>query len=305
MIALIIGMLVSLIVTLVGTPLLIRLVHKLHYGQYIRQDGPQSHLVKRGTPTLGGVVINFAILLGWASSALYRYLRSGDVPSWSAALVLFAMLSMGLLGFIDDFAKVRKKQNEGLSVGGKFIGQFIFATIYAVLALLIPTKSGFPSAQAGISFEILCCAVHDAAKKTLKLLHGNDEQLAKIRLAELLEAQAAVLPSEMPRLSEFQSKVAMVQKAYKADEATEAMRRLTSLDPARLATHPDIVTVYLVRGDEAEAVQVLLKEVREVNIIGTLLSEPQAATGLHKGDVISFFLVRNEKGIMCMKVLEK
>ena len=76
MIALIIGMLVSLIVTLVGTPLLIRLVHKLHYGQYIRQDGPQSHLVKRGTPTLGGVVINFAIVLGWGASALYRYLKS-------------------------------------------------------------------------------------------------------------------------------------------------------------------------------------------------------------------------------------
>lgn len=164
---------------------------------------------------------------------------------------------------------------------------------------------GYIDAQAGISFEILCCAVYDTAKKTLKLLHGNGEQSAKIRLSELLEAQAAVLPSEMPRLSEFQSKVAMVQKAYKADEATEAMRRLTSSDPARLATHPDIVTVYLVRGDEAEAVHVLLKEVREVNIIGTLLSEPQAATGLHKDDEISFFLVRNEKGIMCMKVLEK
>ena len=117
MIALIIGMLVSLIVTLVGTPLLIRLVHKLHYGQYIRQDGPQSHLVKRGTPTLGGVVINFAILLGWASSALYRYLRSGDVPSWSAALVLFAMLSMGLLGFIDDFAKVRTCAADSHQIG--------------------------------------------------------------------------------------------------------------------------------------------------------------------------------------------
>lgn len=164
---------------------------------------------------------------------------------------------------------------------------------------------GYIDAQAGISFEILCCAVHDAAKKTLKLLHGNDEKSAKIRLAELLEAQAAVLPGEMPRLSEFQSKVATVQKTYKADEATEAMRRLTSLDPARLATHPDIVTVYLVRGDEAEAVLVLLKEVREVNIIGTLLSEPETANGLHKGDEISFFLVRNEKGIMCMKVLEK
>lgn len=163
---------------------------------------------------------------------------------------------------------------------------------------------GYIDAKAGITFEILCCAEYDTAKKTLKLLHGNDEQLAKIRLSELLEAQAAVLPSEMPRLSEFQSKVAMVQKAYKADEATEAMRKLTSLDPARLATHPDIVTVYLVHGDEAEAVQVLLKEVREVNIIGTLLSEPQNAAGLHKGDEINFFLVRNEKGIMCMKVLE-
>ena len=63
MIALIVGIVVSLVVTIVGTPLLIRLVHRLHYGQYIRQDGPQSHLVKRGTPTMGGVVINFACLL--------------------------------------------------------------------------------------------------------------------------------------------------------------------------------------------------------------------------------------------------
>ena len=164
---------------------------------------------------------------------------------------------------------------------------------------------GYIDAQAGISFEILCCAVYDAAKKTLKLLRGNDEQSAKIRLAELMEAQATVLPSEMPRLSEFKGKVEMVKQAYKADEATEAMRKLTSLDPARLAMHPDIVTVYLVRGDEAEVAYVLLKEVREVNIIGTLLlSEPQKAAGLHKGDEISFFLVRNEKGIMCMKVLE-
>lgn len=152
MIALIIGMLVSLVVTIVGTPLLIRLVHRLHYGQYIRQDGPQSHQVKRGTPTLGGVVINLAIVAGWAASALYRFLRSGDMPSPSALLVLFAMLSMGMLGFIDDFAKVRKKQNEGLTVAGKFTGQFILATLYAVLSLLVPTKSGMPSAQAGMSF---------------------------------------------------------------------------------------------------------------------------------------------------------
>lgn len=152
MIAVIIGLLVSLIITLVGTPLMIRLVHKLNYGQYIRQDGPQSHLVKRGTPTLGGVVIILAVVLGWGASALYRYLSVGVAPSWSAVLVLFAMIFMGLLGFIDDFAKVRKKQSEGLTVRGKFIGQFIFATIFAVLALVVPNKSGVPSAQSGISF---------------------------------------------------------------------------------------------------------------------------------------------------------
>lgn len=152
MISLIIGILVSFAVIIVGTPLLIRIVHKLHYGQYIRQDGPQSHLVKRGTPTMGGLVIILATVLGWASSALYRYLTKGDTPSASALLALFAMMSMGSLGFIDDSAKVRKKQNMGLSVGGKFLGQFVLATIYAVLALIIPTKSGFPSAQAGMSF---------------------------------------------------------------------------------------------------------------------------------------------------------
>lgn len=152
MIALIIGIVVSLLVVIIGTPILIRLVHRLHYGQYIRQDGPQSHQIKRGTATMGGLVINLAIVLGWGSSALYRYLVSRAMPSWSAILVLFAMLSMGSLGFVDDFAKVRKKQNLGLSVGAKFAGQFTFATIYAVLALIIPTKSGFPSAQPGMSF---------------------------------------------------------------------------------------------------------------------------------------------------------
>lgn len=152
MIALIVGILVALLVTIIGTPLLIRLVNHLHYGQYIRQDGPQSHKVKRGTPTMGGVVINLAVVAGWSASALYRYFSSNRAPSWSAVLVLFAMLSMGLLGFIDDFAKVRKKRNLGLSVGAKLTGQIIFASLYALLSLILPTPSGFSSAQMGVSF---------------------------------------------------------------------------------------------------------------------------------------------------------
>ena len=152
MIALIIGIVVSLIVVFVGTPVLINAVHRLDYGQYIRQDGPQSHLVKRGTATMGGVVINLGIVLGWLASSLYRWLSTHTAPSLPALLVIFALLSMGALGFIDDFAKVSRKQNLGLSVRAKFIGQFVFATIFAVLALIIPTRSGYPSAQAGMSF---------------------------------------------------------------------------------------------------------------------------------------------------------
>ncbi|MEK0306862.1 phospho-N-acetylmuramoyl-pentapeptide-transferase [Bifidobacterium favimelis] len=170
MIALIIGILVSLVVTMAGTPLLINVVHRLHYGQYIRQDGPRSHQVKRGTPTMGGLVINLAILLGWLASALYRYLSRGESFSLSAMLVLFAMLSMGALGFIDDFAKVRKKQNTGLSVKGKFAGQFILATIYAILALQLPTKTGFSSAQAGISFVEKPIINFEFAGRTLAII---------------------------------------------------------------------------------------------------------------------------------------
>lgn len=170
MISLIIGLCVSLATSFVCTPLLIRIVHRLHYGQYIRQDGPQSHQLKRGTPTMGGVAIILSILLGWGCSAIYRWAAYGSVPSASALLVLFAMLSMGLLGFIDDFAKVRKKQNLGLSVRAKFLGQFVFATIYAVLSLIVPTRSGFPAARADVSYIESPIISFDFAGKALAII---------------------------------------------------------------------------------------------------------------------------------------
>ena len=94
---------------------------------------------------MGGVAIVLAIVLGWGGvgTVPLRPLGSGSLPVRDACAVRDAVDS--LLGFIDDFAKVRKKQNLGLSVHAKFIGQFIFATIYAVLALIIPTKSGSPA----------------------------------------------------------------------------------------------------------------------------------------------------------------
>ncbi|WP_418969803.1 phospho-N-acetylmuramoyl-pentapeptide-transferase [Alloscardovia omnicolens] len=152
MIAVLIGLVVSLVVTFVGTPIVTKVIQQLHYGQYIRQDGPQSHLVKRGTPTMGGIVINLAIVLGWLSSALYRHVSFGVPISINALLVLFVMVSMGFLGFIDDFAKVAKKQNEGLSIPAKFAGQILFATLYAVLSLTLKAPNGAVSAHSGVTF---------------------------------------------------------------------------------------------------------------------------------------------------------
>ena len=137
------AILLTAAIAMILLPFFIRLMHYRHIGQQVRADGPQRHLTKQGTPTMGGIVILVAL------SITTLALGGTDIAT---LLVLIATLLTGVLGFIDDFAKVRKKQNEGLTVKGKFIGQFILATIYAVLALMLPTKSGFPSAQAGMSF---------------------------------------------------------------------------------------------------------------------------------------------------------
>jgi phospho-N-acetylmuramoyl-pentapeptide-transferase len=152
-IALIVGLCFSLIFSLILTPLTIKAVHKLNYGQYIRQDGPKSHMLKRGTPTMGGVAIILSTALGWVASIVWRWCSYHSIPSVSALLILFAMVAFGLLGFIDDFLKVAKKRNLGLSIHAKLIGQFIIATVYAVLALVLKSgRSGIPISRMSAAF---------------------------------------------------------------------------------------------------------------------------------------------------------
>ena len=87
----------AMLIALLGTPLFIRfLIHK-QYGQFIRQDGPTAHFTKRGTPTMGGVVIIGATLLGWVGGLI----ATGTPPSASAVLVLFLMTGLGVVGFLD------------------------------------------------------------------------------------------------------------------------------------------------------------------------------------------------------------
>jgi len=142
---------ISLVVSLLGTPAAIRLLRRRGYGQEIREEGPQSHRSKRGTPTMGGTVIIIAALLGYAVTHLV-FLRSGSGPTASGLLVLGLTAGLGLVGFLDDFIKIRKARNLGLNKTAKLVGQFVVAVGFGLLALQFPNAEGLTPASTSISF---------------------------------------------------------------------------------------------------------------------------------------------------------
>jgi phospho-N-acetylmuramoyl-pentapeptide-transferase len=107
-------------------PLWIRLVRFRNIGQQVRADGPQGHLVKQGTPTMGGVLI-LLVITG-------VYLLAGRVDR-QALLVLGAMLACGMLGFIDDYAKVVKERSLGLTPAAKIVWQMVIGVVFVLLAV--------------------------------------------------------------------------------------------------------------------------------------------------------------------------
>jgi phospho-N-acetylmuramoyl-pentapeptide-transferase len=125
---------IALAVSLLGTPLFIRFLVRREFGQFIRQDGPTAHFTKRGTPTMGGIVIIGATVLGYFGSGLV--FRRG--PAASGLLLLFLMAGLGLVGFLDDFTKIRRQRSLGLSPTWKFAGQGAIGIAFAVLAMFFP-----------------------------------------------------------------------------------------------------------------------------------------------------------------------
>src|SRR6202044_1984853 len=114
----------------------------------IRTDGPQAHLSKSGTPTMGGIVIIIASLLGYALGHLF----TNDPMTASGVLVLFLMTGLGFIGFVDDFLKLFMKRSLGLRSGQKLIGQLIVGAIFAVLAIHFPDGYDLTPASTHISF---------------------------------------------------------------------------------------------------------------------------------------------------------
>ncbi|MFX4270821.1 phospho-N-acetylmuramoyl-pentapeptide-transferase [Propionibacteriaceae bacterium Y1685] len=128
MIAVIIAFCAGLLFCLFLTRPAITLLKRLGWSQYVRADGPQTHLLKKGRPTKGGLVFGTGTLVAYGLA----HLLSGEPVTTSGVLILLAMVGMGAVGFIDDYLKTHHQNSAGLPERGKIIGQL------AVIGLLIP-----------------------------------------------------------------------------------------------------------------------------------------------------------------------
>ncbi|MCL1906714.1 MAG: phospho-N-acetylmuramoyl-pentapeptide-transferase [Propionibacteriaceae bacterium] len=139
---------VSLLVTLIGTKFWIRFLEKNAYGQFIRSDGPTAHHVKRGTPTMGGVVLIVAVIAGYAAS----HLDPARPITASGLLLLGLLIALGLVGFVDDWLKISQAQSLGLNAQAKFSLQVIVGVVFAYCALQFPDHRGVEPASTYLSF---------------------------------------------------------------------------------------------------------------------------------------------------------
>jgi phospho-N-acetylmuramoyl-pentapeptide-transferase len=127
--------LTGMFLALVFGPWLIRRLRELQIGQYIREEGPQEHKKKAGTPTMGGVLI--------VLSTAVPVLLWADLTNPFVLLALFALCAFATIGFIDDYAKVAKKRNLGLTGKRKFLLQVLVSTIVGVALLGLSTHSAY------------------------------------------------------------------------------------------------------------------------------------------------------------------
>jgi len=121
----------ALIFALFGTRVLIRILASRGYGQIIRDDGPSTHRIKHGTPTMGGIIFILAAVLGY----FFAHLISGNPVTVSALLVMGLVVCLGFIGFLDDWLKVSKQNSRGLPGRFKLLGQAIFAGIFGYMGL--------------------------------------------------------------------------------------------------------------------------------------------------------------------------
>ena len=163
---------VTFIITLVLGKIGIPMLKSLHAQQSIREEGPESHQAKAGTPTMGGAFMMVALTIGVAIFS-----------PWNVATGMLLFLTLGhcLLGFFDDFVKAVKKRNLGLTAKQKLLGQFILAAIFCYFIteiMVIPTTLWIPVVDAhiqlGFAYYILAFLIIVGATNAVNLTDGLD-----------------------------------------------------------------------------------------------------------------------------------
>ena len=139
---------IGMLGTLLGTRYAIRFLVSRGYGQFIRDDGPTSHHTKRGTPTMGGIVIIISVLLAYTIA----HLATRTEPTASSMLALGLFTGLGLVGLADDWIKISKARSLGLQAWAKFSLQTAVAVTFAVLAFQFPDARGITPASQMVSF---------------------------------------------------------------------------------------------------------------------------------------------------------
>ncbi len=122
----ILPVIISFVVCVILCPLLIPFLKRLKFGQYIREEGPQSHQKKSGTPTMGGIVIVLSIAI---TSLIYIKDYDEIIP------VLFVTIGFGIIGFMDDYIKVVMKRSMGLRAWQKLVGQILVTAVFGYYIL--------------------------------------------------------------------------------------------------------------------------------------------------------------------------
>lgn len=175
MMVILLSMGVSFILAVIFGPLFIPLLRRLKFGQQVREDGPQSHLKKSGTPTMGGIIIMLALFIS--------FIRFAETSSefW---VLLTASLGFGLVGFLDDYIKIVFKRSLGLTAKQKLVGQLLFSIIVCALlykmghstAITIPgTTIGYDIGWFYYPFVII---IMFAASNSVNFTDGVDGLLA-------------------------------------------------------------------------------------------------------------------------------
>jgi phospho-N-acetylmuramoyl-pentapeptide-transferase len=177
----------GLLCSILCTPLVVRFFRQHGFGQEIRNDGPPAHIVKRGTPTMGGVAIIGSTVFGYGVAHIPDIFGGGS-PTFSGLLLLFVMVGLGTVGFLDDFIKIRRQRSLGLRARAKFGGQLLVAVVFGILALQRPNGLGFapgsthisfvrdihPLAIGAVGFVILAYLIVAASANSVNLTDGLD-----------------------------------------------------------------------------------------------------------------------------------